>query len=624
MLTFASIIYSQPKYKVSDIPKDLLTGAKAVVRKSETTFEITGIDKAVKTVTYAITILNQNGIDKSVFHDFYDKFLKIRKIEWDIYDQSGNRVRNNTSVQVKDYSAISGYSLFEDNRVKFVDPNYRTTPFTVEYNYEEVYNGLLFYPEWKLYDDFNISVENSSLTVITPKGFHFRYYQKNMPDSCKSGVENEKSWYKWVAVNKPAIKEEPFSVPLEEYTPVVYTAPDDFEFGGYKGNLESWMEFGKWINKINKGRDALSPETTSRIKQLAEEKKSQHEKIEALYRYLQEKVRYVSVQVGIGGWQTIDAETVDRLSYGDCKALANYMKSLLDIAGIKSYYTLVEAGADAPEMLRSFPSNQFNHAFICIPEKNDTVWLECTSQQIPAGYLGKFTDDRDVLLIADSGGIVVKTRKYNLNDNIQIRNATVSLTGEGNAESSVITTYKGILYDDIFEIFMMDETDRREYIQKRIPIQSFDLKSFKYTEIRESVPSAKEELNLILPNYGILTGDHMIFNPNLLARFGKLPYSLKDRKSEIYIKRPYILTDSIIFKLPLNYKVELVPQNSRVNIKFGEYSTDLSYDNRELRYVRKFKFFRGSYPASEYGGFVNFCENISASDERKVILVKIY
>ena len=64
------------------------------------------------------------------------------------------------------------------------------------------------------------------------------------------------------------------------------------------------------------------------------------DKISALYKYMQDKVRYVSVQVGIGGWQPIEAETVDRLSCGDCKALANYMESLLDVAGIKTIILL--------------------------------------------------------------------------------------------------------------------------------------------------------------------------------------------------------------------------------------------------------------------------------------------
>ena len=52
------------------------------------------------------------------------------------------------------------------------------------------------------------------------------------------------------------------------------------------------------------------------------------EKAKIVYKYMQEKTRYISVQVGIGGFKPMLAKDVDRLGYGDCKALSNYTKAL--------------------------------------------------------------------------------------------------------------------------------------------------------------------------------------------------------------------------------------------------------------------------------------------------------
>ena len=107
---------------------------------------------------------------------------------------------------------------------------------------------------------------------------------------------------------------------------------------------------------------------------------------------MQKKTRYVNVSIGIGGWQPFDAATVDKTSYGDCKALSNFTKSLLSVVGIKSFYALNNAGSDANSIDRSFPSAQFNHAFVCVPLDRDTIWLECTNQRYPCGFNSDFTD----------------------------------------------------------------------------------------------------------------------------------------------------------------------------------------------------------------------------------------
>lgn len=611
------------KYKVSDIPVNLLKDSKAVVRKKEVVFEISGINKAIRKVTYAITILNDNGITNSVFTEFYDKFMTVRKIQINLYDENGNEIKNGANTEVEDYSANVGYSLYEDNRVKFLDPKYRTTPFTVEYSYETSFNGLFSYPDWTVYDDYNISVEKSSLRIIAPEGFRLRYLEKNIDEKCIISSDKGKVNYNWKAENRNAVKKEPFSTSLQEYTPVVYSAPCDFEIDGYNGNMESWDNFGEWLCKLGNERNILGTETTQKIQGLVSGIDNDYEKIKVLYKYLQSKVRYVSVQIGIGGWQTIEAEKVDRLSYGDCKALSNYMKSLLDIVGIRSYYTVVGAGEFAPVVNAGFPSNQFNHAIVCVPLKNDTLWLECTSQSIPFGYLGTFTDNRKVLLTGDGGGTLVRTKKYSIENNKQIRNAVVELDPEGNATSTIQTAYKGLIYDKVCRVLQLDEIDKRKFVQSHISIPNFNLISYAYKEDQELIPSINEKLKLRLANYGSILGNRIILKPNLITRIENQPYKTKERKSDIRIRRAYSNIDTITYILPKGYKIDNIPEPVSIKCKFGEYYSGITSDNKGIRYTRTLSLYEGDYPVTDYPDFSDFFEKISVSDERKIAFIKI-
>jgi transglutaminase-like putative cysteine protease len=610
------------KYKVADIPKNLLSNAKGVIRTNEVIFEISEVNKAIEKVTFAITILNNNGIDNSLFIKFYDKFLSIRKVKAVLYDQYGKVIKNLSYLDLKDYSAISGYSLYEDNRVKYLNPDYRATPFTVEYSYEISYEGLLFYPEWQVYDDYNISVQKSKFQIITPIGFKFRFLEKNIINKCSLSKGNGKSVYTWEADNLPAIRKETFSSSLPEYTPVVFSAPDDFEIGGYPGNLETWINFGNWINKLGENRNVLNKATKEKIQSILADKKSDYEKINTLYEYMQNKVRYVSIQVGIGGWQPIDAETVNRLSYGDCKALANYMKSLLEIAGIKSYYTLVMAGENATLITEGFPSSQFNHAIICVPVNKDTLWLECTDQHIPCGYLGTFTDDRQVLVTGTEGGKLVKTRTYSIEDNKKIRTAHVNLGRDGNAVSNIRTGYSGIFYDDALQVMLKDDSDKKKFILESIPISSFKLLSYSHTEKRSIIPSIFEETNLLLQNYGSNIGNRIIFNPNLIARVGDLPSRTKERIAPINIRRSLVEIDTVYFNVPDSFRIEHVPSKIVFSTKFGDYSSEISIVKNGLKYIRSFRLYKGIYSQNDFDSFVDFFERISVADENKVTLIQ--
>jgi hypothetical protein len=296
------------------------------------------------------------------------------------------------------------------------------------------------------------------------------------------------------------------------------------------------------------------------------------------------------------------------------------MKSLLDAIGIKSYYTLVRAGEDAPSLIEDFPSNQFNHAIVCVPLKSDTIWLECTDQQIPFGFLGTFTDDRKVLLISDTGGIVVKTRQYSLTDNTQVQNAKVILDEEGNAESSISTEYRGVKYDLMSKILRMDDFDKKNSIREKIKLAQFNLVTYRYNETKTINPSLVEELKINVPEYGSIKGGYLVFKPNFINRIGKIPLKSVQRKAPIEIKRSYSETDTITYLLNGKYLSDLKPVTFSLKSPYGEYNYKIISGNKKICYIRSLKLIKGVFPAINYDSFVDFLNRVLIEDNRQIIV----
>ncbi|HEY4789556.1 MAG TPA: DUF3857 domain-containing protein [Bacteroidales bacterium] len=608
------------KYKVSDIPKELRENARSIVRNEEIVFEISSIKSAVMKVTYAITILNKNGLDDAEFNEGYDKFHKISGIKGHIFDENGESVKRLAGDDIIDHSAISGISIYEDNRVKYIDPKYRTIPFTVEYSYEISYDGLFDFPEWDPQPHYNFAVEKSSYKAIVPKGMVFRYLEQNVPTKVSISSDQKNDTYYWEAKNLKAIIYEPYS--FRDLSPVVYTAPFDFEIEGYKGNLNSWENMGKWISVLNNGKDNLPDEAKKTIKDLVSNTDNDFEKIRKIYEYMQGKTRYISIQIGIGGWQPFDAATVNRLSYGDCKALTNYMKTLLEVAGIKSNYCLVHAGESAPFLYKEFPSTQFNHAFLCVPLKQDTIWLECTSQRLPCGFISDFTDDRDVLLIDNNESKIVHTKAYTAQENKETCTSHVTFESVGIGSAIIKTSYCGVKYDDGLRIMLADDVDKKKLIAADISLPSFDVQNYSFTDHRKIIPIIDEKVSVSFRSYGTQMGQRVFMPLNFVNRLTDIPERVRNRKTEVFVRRPSLEIDTVIYELPVNYKVESLPKSVDIQNQFGEYHAHAEAKDRQVIYFRSFLINKGKYSATTYTDFIDFFDKVSTADGLQCSLVK--
>lgn len=449
-----SIGWAQSEYKADAIPASLKENAHSVVRRHETTFTVKSPGEAVKRVRTVVTVLDKEADDEATMVVGYDKLSKVTELEGALYDADGKLIKRLKKSDIEDYSTFADYNFFDDQRIKAAKfPRQPTYPYTVEFVVETTERNLMFYPTWAPLKEEHVALEQATYTVSMPAGLALRYKEMNIPTAGTSApAADGGKTYVWNLSNRPALELEPLSPPSWEQMPIVYTAPTDFEVQGYKGRVTSWSDVGRFYYTLNTGRDAIPADLRQRMQDLTQTETTSLGKVRKVYKFLQDQTRYVSIQLGIGGWQTIEADKVAASKYGDCKALTNFTQALLKSVGVTAYPALVRAGDNEPDTQVDFPSFQFNHIILCVPNGRDTLFLECTSQHGQPGYVGDFTGNRHVLLITPDGGRLVKTPSYRPADNLQQRRISIVLTEQGDATATVKTRYTGLQQDDYEQV----------------------------------------------------------------------------------------------------------------------------------------------------------------------------
>jgi transglutaminase-like putative cysteine protease len=612
---------AQETYKAAEIPASLRAGANAVVRNSETELSMLGPDNVIKTVKEAVTVLNKAGVEHANIALYYNKSTTIKAAKGIILDANGSQIAKFGLNNFMDQSAISDFSLYEDDRIKYYIPSITTYPFTIVYEYEIRARQNLVLPDWYANRWPDLSIEKSSYTFnynpadkIIIKAYNY------IGQAEERQLEKLKS-LTWAVKDLPAFKQEPYAPAADLYRTYVKIAPEQFAFYRTKGHATNWNELGKWIyTDLIKSRQNLDPAVISEMKSLVSELKTDKERAKKIYEYMQHKTRYISVQIGLGGFQPMFANDVQRLGYGDCKALVNYMQSLLKAVNISSIYCVVNAGNNKQQMDPDFASmDQGNHVILCLPFEKDTTWLECTSQTVPFGFLGDFTDDRTVLACTEEGGKLLRTPalKTEMNEIKRIADLNVDLSG--NIIGSLNTTFKGSQYDTYESIINKPLTEQIKTLKRYYDVDNINFEKVKITQDKSENPTTTENLSIKIASYVPVNNKsaYLIVNP-----FNKLPVTrtVNNRKLALYINRGYTDYDEITYHLPEGFDVEYKPKDLEIKNGYGSYSSEITKKGNLLVYTRKFVLNNGTHPAKDYESFAGFMNEVANADRGKVIL----
>jgi hypothetical protein len=624
LLAVSPSVWSQkmkPQYAL--IPESLKREANAVVRFHETEIERISTGQLKQKVSFAVTILNSKGKNEASIVLSYDKFESVNFVEGRIYNSAGLLKETIKRKDFSDYSSFPDFVFFSDSRVLVYSPDVKEYPFTIEYEYQKSTNGFVHIDTWLPVTDYHVAIEKAELKYLTPSSIDFKHKADNFNFVFNESVNSKGlRQYVWGVENFLAVKKEPLSPRLDALVPKVLLAPVKFEYDGSVGDFTNWQTYGNWSYSLVKSRGALSSETVEKIKALTAGIESDREKVKAIYQFMQQKTRYVCISLGIGGFQPMLASDVDKYSYGDCKALSNYTRTLLSVVGIQSYYT--EIGADERQIrYPDFASaDQTNHVILTVPLKGDTIWLECTNPFNPFGYVGSANSNRKSLLVTPEGGKLIDMPYYTSEQNKQVTRMNVVVDQTGMIKGKLSVTAEGLRYEDQGFITVRSEKDQKEFLLKSLSLPNLTISSFAIKNEGEQAPVSTLLVDFAASDYATMAGERMFVPLNVVDKMSMNFNPKRERLNDIFI--PYGITDEdgFEFAIPEGYRIEFLPAPVNLVTPYGTYQMKCEVKEDKVIYTRKLLLVEGLIEKAKYQDFAQTMEKINSFDNAKLILIK--
>ncbi len=624
-ILFSSFTFGQKfEYSILTIPDSLKQNANAVIRNSELNISIPAQNSMILKSKVITTVLNELGLKTLDLSENYDKNRKITKIEATVYDAFGKEIKSFKKKDFRDVSVADGVSIFNDNRALYLDYTPITYPFTIIFETEIATSNTAFIPAWSPIDNFLISTQKTSLSINFKPELNLKIKEINFSNSYSIEKIISTGSISYSSKNLTAKKREELSPSFTSIFPIVYFGLENFQLENVSGKASDWKEFGKWYyNSLLADTEEIPEATQQKIKTLIGSENNPIEIAKIIYQFVQEKTRYVSVQVGIGGWKPMLAKDVDKLGYGDCKALTNYTRSLLKSVNIPSYYTVVWAGNEKRNIHDDIASIQGNHVILALPYEDNLYWLECTSQIHPFGFQGDFTDDRNVLIIKPEGGEIVSTKIFSETENLKTFKGSYQINENGNLSGKLKIISNGLQYDWEYGKERLNREDQiKRYKNEFSNINNLSIKKITHINNKDKIQFT-EEIELDAEGYAQNTGGKLMFALNAFNPSSYVPKKHKTREFSFEIARGYTDESEIEVILPNGFTIETKPNNNEIASEFGYYKIEfIPTENNKILCKRKLTIKKGLFENSKYEDYRKFRETIARTDNSKILISK--
>jgi len=606
---------------------------KAVVLLEETTYTVDQKGQAVEHVRRVVKILRPQGRDYGYPSVWYDKDSKVKSLHvWSI-DPAGHEYTVKDSDILDVGAPGEGGELYSDDRAKVADPPGRDPGGIIAYEYEKRERPYLAEANWQFQDD--LPRMQQRFTVALPVGYT---YTTTWARHAKvEGTDLENHSYRWEMKDVPAIDLDhvpmaPNEGALAARMTVHYAGP-----GLAEPQDGTWQGIGEWYDGLSRDRLVATPDIAAKAAELTAGKTDFYDKAEAIGDFVQQKIRYFVIEMGVGGYQPHAAEDIFRGRYGDCKDKATLLSAMLSSVGIHSALLMVdsERGVIDPDA----PSIWGNHMIAAIeipkgyesPKLHSVVTAKTGKRYLifdPTWYLTPFGQLEDNL--QGSYGVLIEGKESQVIElpvldptlNTIRRSGKFELSADGSLKGSVTDLRFGDLAETRRQVFSSEGEKKQTEYMNRVISQDFTGATMSGLKV-ENVDALNKDLtttfDLQASHFARFTGPLLMVRPRVLGSYG-LDVDRKPRQVKIDLEQTMQGIDEYDIELPQGYVVDELPDPVKIDVGFASYVSSTELHGRVLHYSRTYTVKQVTVPATKYPEVQQLAAAIAADEDSQAIL----
>ena len=609
----------------------------AVLLYSDTSVTGLSADKVRKHVREAYKILRPEGRGHGTVEVNFNRSRKINSLHgWCIPAQGKDyEVKDKDAVDVS--PSTEGGELVSDVKFRLLRIPAPDPGNIIGYEYEVEEQPFWLQDTW--YFQEADPVRESHYSLQLPPGWVFKAswlsHEEVKPDERGGALQ-------WAVSEVKGIRHEPEMPPWQGVAGQMIVS--FFPSGGtaQKNEFATWQGMGVWQANLDSGRMDASDAIKQKVSSLTAGKTTQLQKMQAITLFVQREIRYVAIELGIGGWQPHAAAEVFEHKYGDCKDKATLMRAMLREMGIDSYQVVINTQRGA--VTRDMPAhNGFNHMILAIklpddvkdpsliavaqhPKVGRILFFDPTNEFIPFGQIGGYLQANYALLVTPEGGDLVQLPQQPPAMNSIQREGKLTLDNNGE------------LSGDVKEVRLGERASTERYqlraatrsVDQIKPIESLlagSLPTFRI--VRASVVNLDHtdqpfgfNYTFQSDNYAKTAGNLLLVRPRVIGSKSSGVLETKEpRKFPLEFESPWRDTDSFEIALPPGYEVDELPPPADVDYSFGSYHSKTETSGQILHYTRSVEIKELSVPVEKMDQLKKFYR-IIASDERNTAVLK--